>query len=149
VSKFKQDLERGNAGELLFLLNNPNLEKLPGFESDFINKKTGEKYELKTDYYDMNNTENFFIELWSDVDSKKRGGPIQAKRHGSKYYCYLFIKNNIYFKIDIDYLVLFIATNEHLYQKRKIYNDSWITEGILIPRKDLIYEKISIISTTN
>lgn len=144
MNKFKKDLERGDVGEALFLAANPNLVKLPGFKSDFVDIVTGEKYELKTDYHKMETTKNFFIEIWSDLERLKPGGPRQALIHGSKYLCYMFIADKIYFKMDVQYLVDYLAEFEDKYRKIEVQNDTWTTEGILIPREDLKYEKITL-----
>lgn len=137
MSKFKTDLERGKAGEALFLTHFPQYEALNGYESDFRNKETGDLAELKTDYYDMDKTPNFFIELWSDINTKRLGGPRQAKKHGSKYYYYLYINNMIIYEFNVEDLCAFIGLNEDNYSNRYIHNESWCTEGLLVPREDL------------
>lgn len=137
MSKFTKDLERGKAGEVLFLTHFPQYEALNGYESDFRNKETGDLAELKTDYYDMDKTPNFFIELWSDINTKRLGGPRQAKKHGSKYFYYLYIKNMVIFEFDIEALCKFIDENEINYDFHYIPNEGWATTGILVPREDL------------
>jgi hypothetical protein len=89
---FKAQLRAGQIGETLFEhAHRDNLVKLDGFEGDFLNKATGQKLELKTDFYSMDATPNFFIERFSNVQTGTPGGPWQAKKHGADLFVYFYI----------------------------------------------------------
>lgn len=103
---FKAQLRAGQIGEVLFEhANKDNLLKLDGFQSDFIFKPTGEGLELKTDYYSMDKTPNFFFERYSDKAKQSPGGPWQAKEHGSGLFVYFFVPSLTYFTFNTDQLI--------------------------------------------
>ncbi len=145
---FKSSLDKGAAGEVIFA-EVSGLLRLDGRKHDFVDKETGETYELKTDSYDMAKTKNFFIETWSDAERRKEGGPRQALRNGSCYWVYFFVKNRTYFIFETAALC---KTLEQLYKKHafkevSIPNKSWTTVGLLVPRellttiaKEVVYE---------
>lgn len=141
---FKTSLAKGKQGEALLLTVMPQLEPLDGKRSDFIHKDTNELYELKSDQYDMRNTENFFIELYSDLDRKKVGGPAQALEHHSKYWIYMFVKNRVLFIFETELLVRRIEKIKSAYISINIQNATWTTTGIKVLRKDLedLYTKV-------
>lgn len=138
---FKTSLAKGQQGEQLLMSLWPDLIKLDGFRSDFRLKSTGQFVELKSDQYDMQATPNFFIELWSDYDKKKRGGPYQALEHNSELWCYFFPKNKTLFVFDTRKLVSYLNKCEAL-PLVPIYNKGWVTMGAKISRKALegLYE---------
>ncbi len=134
MHNFKSSLAKGKAGEELLLKLMPELTPLNGRKADFVNLKTEELYELKSDQYDMNATKNFFIELWSDVDKAKPGGPVQALAHGSKYWLYMFPKNKTLFTFETEALVEWIQEQSSVYKLICIPNVAWVTAGIKVPR---------------
>lgn len=137
MHSFKNSLAKGKAGEALLLAAWPDLEQLDGRRSDFRHKVTGETYELKSDQYDMAKTANFFIEIWSDVDARKHGGPIQAAYHGSQWWLYMFVQNKIIFTFEVIALANWVRNNGLKYKSIKIPNATWTTVGIKVPREDL------------
>lgn len=146
MHNFNDSLKKGKLGERWLFENwpHPGLEVLDGRKSDFIDIRTGKKLELKTDSYNMYNTPNFFIEMWSDVDKLKPGGPNQALLHGSDIWVYLFINNNTYFIFDTQKLVDYIKENSHKYTVVTVNNRSWTTTGYKVPREDVahLYEEV-------
>lgn len=135
---FKTSLAKGKQGEALLLEAMPELVPLNGRKSDFINPATEELYELKSDQYDMSATKNFFIEIYSDVERKAVGGPWQAAEHGSQYWMYMFPKNRVLFifkTVDLLNYLEYISTS--VYETSRIYNRSWTTLGMKVPREDL------------
>lgn len=137
IHSFKDSLAKGIEGERLIETFMPNLIRLAGRKADFADIGTGELYELKTDSYCMEKTPNFFIELWSDVDAGKPGGPAQALEHGSKYWMYLFSKQGILFVFETEALVEWLKTAAQTYPWKYIKNRSWTTVGIAVPRTAL------------
>ncbi len=144
MHKFSVSLKKGKDGEYKLLEHWPDLEKLDGRRSDFRVKSTGQLLELKSDQYDMAKTENFFIELWSDSAKLKPGGPMQAMKHDSELWVYMFVKNDRAFIFKTNELVDWILKNAHLYKRIQIVNKSWITTGIKVPR-DVLYDIYTIL----
>lgn len=143
---FKDQLAVGSRGEELFLEHYPRrLELIPEHYADFKVVSSGDIVELKTDTYNMNKTENFFIERWSDVTSpkKKPGSLWQSHAKGATIFCYMFVRHNIWFEFRD--LPATIKRIEEL-QKGKgfihIKNKGWITAGWKVPRAELadLYE---------
>ncbi len=146
MHNFNASLQKGKLGEKWLFEHwpHPGLEVLDGRKSDFIDIRTRRRVELKTDSYDMNNTGNFFIEQWSDVDKMKPGGPQQALLHNSELWVYLFIQNKTYFVFETQELVDFMKENAHKYPLVTINNRSWTTVGLKVPRADVahLYEEV-------
>lgn len=134
---FKSSLAKGVAGEMLLTQYMPELIRLAGRKADFAHATTGELYELKTDSYNMNKTANFFIEIYSDIERGKLGGPAQALEHGSKYWMYLFTQNKILFIFDTKALCGWLIDNAKDYATIEIPNKGWTTGGIKVPREAL------------
>ena len=132
---FKESLKAGQSGEELFDLAHSEFKRTNGRQGDFINTKTGEKLELKTDSYDLNHTPNVFIERWSDRGKEKPGGPWQAYEHGCSIYAYYFKKNGIVFYYDIPKLIDILESKKrsHVWIKNK----GWITSGYKVKREEL------------
>lgn len=134
MSKFTDDLKRGKIAELLLLELWPGLTQTDGFRGDFITAG-GEVVESKGDYYDMQKTENFFLEKWSDVDNKKPGGPWQALEHGATLFVYLYVKNRTFFVFKTHKLLETLEAMEPTLRPVRIQNQGWVTVGYLVPRK--------------
>jgi hypothetical protein len=145
MHNFQASLKKGQVGEELLLKAFPNLTKLDGRKSDFVSDR-GDRWELKTDSYDMLATPNFFIELLSDLAREKPGGPRQAMEHGSTVWCYLFIKNSVLFTFNTAELVAWLDVHDKNYIPSRIPNKTWTTIGIKVPRIDLkhLYTETSI-----
>lgn len=79
VKVFSNSLICGQAGEELFYqLNSDKLLFADGYKFDFTLKHSGKTVELKSDYYDSEKTENFFMERFSDFHRKTEGGVWQS-----------------------------------------------------------------------
>lgn len=137
---FKEQLKVGDRGEELFLENYPKkLTIYPGKEYDFT-CESGAKIELKTDTYNINKTENFFLERFSDLERETPGGPWRAANDGIDIFCYMFVRHNIWFQFeDVPALVQRV---DEILEGRKgglvyIKNRGWVTAGHKIKRVDL------------
>jgi hypothetical protein len=139
MHKFHKSLGAGKAGETAFLLlaskHGLELTQTDGRSGDFVDS-TGHKYELKTDSYSHDKTENFFIETFSDVDKLKVGGPAQALAHGCKYYCYYFPSHQLVYVFDTANLLQQLSTLK-MGPVKYIKNVRWTTTGFAVPRKSL------------
>ncbi len=137
---FKTQLEVGQAGEAEFMERYPHkLQVHPDRDGDFVDSK-GRKLELKTDTYDMRKTPNFFIERWSVLDKEKPGSLWQAHEHGCQIFCYYFVTNKTYFKIDN--IPSAIQKVEKWIEETKpslvyVKNRGYITAGYKVPRSVL------------
>ena len=139
VHSFSSSLKKGQIGEEILMNLWPGLIRLDGRKADFITPD-GELMELKTDSYNMSSTDNFFIELLSDIDRNAPGGPAQAALHGSSLWCYMYSQNETMFVFNtfelLERVKTLVATG--LYRTVDIPNKSWTTRGVLIPRAVLI-----------
>lgn len=147
---FKESLKKGAKGEERFLLINPKgLTRLDGRKNDFIYKDI--HIELKSDSYGIHGSPNFFIEKWSDVDSKKPGGPFQALEKNNELFIYYYPpkegqEDDVYFVFQTKRLVSFLNKNTEKYTLINIHNRAWITQGYKIPRVDLSHLYTEVIN---
>ena len=88
MRNFQADLKRGQQGEQDFLKLFTKLVGTDGRKGDIL--APDGKIELKTDFYPMSQTPNFFIERYSSIEVLSPGGPWQAKAHGCKYFVYYY-----------------------------------------------------------
>jgi hypothetical protein len=136
---FKDQLKVGDRGEQLFLEKYPRkLTIYPGREYDFTINSSRETVELKTDTYNINKTENFFFERYSDVTKETPGGPWRAKKDKVDIFCYYFVRHNVWFEFR-DVPALITELNKLTKGKGLIYikNRGWVTGGYKISRDSL------------
>lgn len=141
---FQSSLKAGQAGEELFHSLMPHLTRLDGRKSDFIDKMTGETYELKTDSYSMDSTPNFFIEFMSNIEKGTKGGPWQAKANASTFFVYMYPKSKTMFIFKTDLLVNVLECMVQDFKMIHIPNRTWTTGGFKIHRdalKEYAYKK--------
>lgn len=146
---FQRSLSMGKLGETLFYqAHQGTLTETDGRRGDFLHRD-GYTVELKTDFYSMKKTENFFFERWSDMAAGSPGGVWQATEHGASKYVYFFVQDLTYFEFDTAALLARIeelAAKDAL-QKRTVRNASWSTEGYLVPR-DLVADLAKPVTLT-
>lgn len=140
--QFQKQLKLGQLGEGIFARLNPSLTKLSGRDADFGGPEG--TLELKTDFYTMSSTPNFFMERWYDVDKRKDGGPWTSYRKGVDKFVYFYVRDGYGYWFDTATL---IATLENMITGMKpmrVVNKGWISEGYLIPRRNLarIYNEV-------
>lgn len=146
---FNEQLEIGDVGEKHFKEHYANLGpvKSDKYEVDFF-LKNGKSVELKTDSYDMEATDNFFMEMISDINSGKLGGVFRAKQDNVDLFVYYFLKNKTFFWFDVNKLHQrvedLILTNK--YKIKSIKNRRWTTQGYALPRSK--FEDIIAIKQT-
>ena len=149
---FRASLNLGAVGEMLYhQAHCGTLNRTNGRAGDFVNRETGDIVELKTDYYPMDKTPNFFFERFSDGDKKSPGGPWQALGHGCKTFVYFFVANMTTFTFDTAQLVAHLDSIEHTLEPFKVGNSTWTTIGYRVPREVLapLYETMTLTVTVS
>jgi hypothetical protein len=137
-ANFQTDLARGRIGELAFLhATKGSVTPTDGREGDFLVKGTKTKLELKSDYYDMDKTDNFFFEVYRS--GTRPGGSYQAREHGCKYFLYCFVPNGIVYCFDTKALCerLDLLHDSRNLTLTSVGNGSYTTRGLKIHR-DLV-----------
>ena len=142
TSSFTEDLKRGHTGELKFFsLFNNKLEHIDGRIADFKIISSGELVELKSDWYDLEKTENFFIERYSYENEP--GGPFQALENRIKYYVYFFPRNDQFFIFETEDLCDYLSWRMKEEDLINIKNENYVTRGWKIPREQLAHLLVS------
>ena len=137
AANFKADLKRGLQGQALFLKHYPEYEPTTGFNKiDFIHPD-GTKVELKTDFYNMNKTKNFFFERYSNDTAGTLGGPFSAAESGVDFFVYFFIKSLKSFWFRPKELCEFLENWEGSKNLIEVPNKGYTTLGIKCNR-DLV-----------
>lgn len=127
----------GQAGEARFLSHYQDVVRLDGRGADFA-VNSGRTIELKSDSYTTEQTANFFMERWSDVDAGKPGGPFQALDKGLHYFVYAYASGECFWFLTTE-LVKFLEQTSAEYQYREIANRAWRGAGWLVPRERLAH----------
>lgn len=140
---FKSDLNRGLAGQQIFAKLFADLKQTDGKRGDFL-LPDSTKVEVKADFYNMNDTQNYFIERYSSIEVGSPGGPWQAAAHHAEYYAYLYIQN---LHVSIWHTPSLLSQLEAIESSLKpvnVRNKSWTTVGYKVPRlllvPDIVYE---------
>jgi hypothetical protein len=142
VWSFQEQLSFGDRAEELFFTYYPRkLDVIVDNYADFRVRKTGQLLELKTDTYNMNKTDNFFIERWSDIHKDKPGSVWQSAPKGVEIFCYYFVRHNTWFEFRnvpslISRLDAMIESGE-AGRMIHIRNRGWITGGYKVSRASL------------
>jgi hypothetical protein len=144
MAEFSNDLERGLFYEELFykeikeIYPEKEIKHLnKEFEADFeINSV---KVELKSDFTKYT---NFFMEIFSNYATRRRGGPWQAHGYKAKYFLYWFCSDeNINqwscYSFEVDELVSWLDINMYSYPMKFVNNGKYNTFGCPVPIKDL------------
>jgi hypothetical protein len=137
---FQQQLEVGDKGESDFVISYSDLRPVKSkrdLRFDFT-IKDGKTVELKTDFYSMNDTQNYFMEFLSD-DSRpdKHGGPFRAKKDGTNYFVYYYYHEKTYHWFAPETLCRAILElhERGMIERRYVWNHGYRTVGYLVPRK--------------
>lgn len=137
---FGEQLVVGDDGERDFLKHYANLipKKSDDRRIDFI-LGDGKKVELKTDTYDMSATQNFFMELFGNIDKGQIGGPWRAMQDNVDYFVYYFKKNKTYFWFESKSLCKHLDNiiAQGRLQPKIINNKGWAARGYAVPRSQL------------
>lgn len=143
---FKEQLGLGDESEVLFVqtfaLQYPGIKKATTRKYDF-DSDSG-KLELKTDRYDVNRTENVFIERWSVLEQAKPGGPYQALTNGADHFIYWFHGQD--WCLDCDDLKALIAILDSMhYPMIQVKNKGYVGGGYKVPLE--LYRRLACVHT--
>jgi hypothetical protein len=133
MRNFQADLKRGQQGEQDFLKLFTKLAGTDGRKGDIV--APDGKIELKTDFYPMTQTPNFFIERYSSVEVLSPGGPYQAQKHGCKYFVYYYTTAGYGYVFETDDLVRQLEKLESSLKPVEVRNKKWTTIGYKVPRE--------------
>lgn len=142
IHDFKKSLARGERAEAILLTYFPHLIKQDKCSFDFLDPSTGLKLELKSDFYGLNKSPNFFIERYSNLSTKAPGGPWQAQKHEADYYLYFYPNDLTLFIMPVAALLSHFDTKT--YGSISVRNKAWLTTGYKVPRSDLSHLFIEI-----
>jgi hypothetical protein len=135
---FKDQLAIGEDGERLFIECYPRpLRKNHSRNSDLVCLVTGERIELKTDTYPVGETDNFFIERWSNLEEQKPGSLWQSRRKADVF-IYYYSNDGLYWEFrNIKALIKRLEDLEKqgLLPVRTVPNKGWTTSGFLVKRR--------------
>lgn len=139
---FKQDLAFGQQGERNFMAlaykQGVVLHQTDGRRGD-LKDKQGHTWEVKVDRYDHAKTANFFLEMYSDIDRMKLGGPGQALLNDCLYFAYYFPNPGIAYVFNTKDLVEQMKQID-LGKPKYVQNSRWTTVGYAVPRTLLKWE---------
>lgn len=132
-NKFDKDLKKGKKSEHDFYMKYQQcLTRTDGRRGDFELNKTSELLELKSDYYDPNKTENFFIERYSHED--KNGGIWQAIDHGVDYYVYWYPLTGDTYIFNAKQLLRKMNKLARKLELVEVKNQGYVTRGYKVER---------------
>jgi len=105
---------------------------------DFV-LKDGRTVELKTDTYHMQDTPNFFMEIFGNIAEEKIGGPWRALQDGVDFFVYYFPKNKTFFWFETRSLCKELDTlvAHGILVPKEIRNAGWVARGYAVPREAL------------
>jgi hypothetical protein len=131
---FNKDLKRGHEGEHSFFMRFQScLTHLDGRNADFEINKTAETIELKTDYYDHDQTPNFFMEKYSYLDTP--GGPWQALSKKIDYFIYFYPSNGALYIFNTAQLIKKLKKLEPILKLVTVKNKGYSTRGYKVSRQ--------------
>lgn len=136
VFNFQTQLRVGNVGEKMFLSKYKDYIKSKDLKYDFINGKN-KTVELKSDSYSMEDTPNFFMEHYGNVEKQSIGGSFRAKRDNITHFVYLFIPEKTFFWFEPISLCNYIEAKMSILKPCFINNSSYSAMGYKIPRADV------------
>lgn len=126
---FGEQFNFGNKGESDFLKYYKAIKSSDRAYDFILNKET---VEIKTESRTLEQTPNFFIERYSDIDKLKPGGPWQSIN--TNYFIYYFINDKTFFwfksKELCSFLDIWIETQKPIYIKNRTYT----SVGFKVPR---------------
>jgi hypothetical protein len=137
IFNFKNQYVQGVKGEDLFIKSYIHFypKKGDGKKTDII-LNDGSKIELKTDFYSMKKTPNFFMEEFGNYEKKTIGGPKKSLLDGNNFFVYLYYPEKMFYWFLPKMLVNKInkLKKEGKAEQKFINNGSYITKGYLIER---------------
>jgi hypothetical protein len=139
---FKTQLAVGVAGEKRFLAHYQDVRPLDGRRGDFQGN-SGRPMEIKFDSRRTDQTPNFFVERWGNIEKKKPGSVWQSKEHGCFYFVYTFACGAVFW-FEVDPLLAWLEQNVEKYPARVIQNYGFAGMGYLVPRADVEHLAVKV-----
>ena len=133
---FKTQLKAGQLGEVLYAAAHPTYTRTDGMTHDFVTE-AGATVELKTDFYSLETTPNFFMERWSVKEQDKPGGPWQSQGKSIDYYAYFYVPSLTIFTFPVKELVERLEKLESTFSPFPIKNSSYTTIGYRVARDSI------------
>ena len=137
---FNKQLAIGEKGENFFIkcYEFINARKVDVHAFDILIYKDV-KVELKTDTYSMDNSPNFFMEKYGDIEEKIKslGGPWRAKKDQIDFFVYLYIKDRMFFWFEPIPLCEYLNPRMKKFELRYIKNKDWTAIGFLVKRDEI------------
>lgn len=132
---FSKQKKNGDKGENKFVEHYKSLNARIG-DGKIIDLliNEDESVELKTDSYPMEDTKNFFIERYGNIEKAKDGSVWRSSKDKIKWFVYYYISDNTFFWFDVEKLKDFIDKNDTLFQTREVRNPGYSSIGFLVPR---------------
>ena len=144
---FNRDLAIGKKGELFFINTYKDTFKLSDtFKYDLFHVKKNLTVEVKSDQYKYD-TGNIYIEVYSDIETKKPGGLLRAYRDNVDKFYYLFINQMYWLEFNVketyEYIQSFESTPLALPGSSHGPGGCWTTAGYPFPINKLehLYKK--------
>ncbi len=134
---FKTQLRSGQLGELLYSAAHPEYTRTDGMTCDFYTD-AGKSIELKSDFYSVESTPNFFFERWSVHEKQKPGGPWQALGHGINEFAYFYVPSLVVYTFPVAELVTRLETLIPNIAPFPIKNQGFTTVGYRVARDQVI-----------
>lgn len=146
--EFDKQKKVGDRGEKMFLKYYPHCKKGDGRIADFYFDDL--KVELKTDTWSMKESENFFMEYYSDIARKTLGGPFRSQEEGVEWFVYFYIKEKVFYWFRVSVLVPFLEEYIKGMKYKSIKNKAWYSSGYTVPRSAIehLAERIDDIGAT-
>jgi hypothetical protein len=144
IHNFDDELKKGKEGEnrILRAFQSPDgqwyLRRVKGYGPDFFCPHTGEFVELKTDYYRVDETPNFFIERFGDEAERTLGGPWKARADSCSLYLYYFILDNTLWSFPVHGIIEFMEAHFFPHDLINVRNHGYITKGWKVNRNLLV-----------
>lgn len=161
---FAESVKKGDLGEAWFL-ENYHIKGLTKLDTRSLvgdyRAPDGRIIEVKTEFYDLARTPNFFFEHYSNLEKKTMGGPWRARDQGADILVHFFFHDKVYFEFEnlpalletID-LVLLTGTQHakhadgsqvtrKAFKEHRVLNPSHVTTGFALPRHhfELLYTR--------
>lgn len=146
---FQTENRKGKKGEIRLLKKYPFLLFKPCIGWDVIDTRVIKTVEIKTDFFDMYKTPNFFMERFSNDITNKPGGPWRSMVYGADVFLYQFWDSeSIFLFHDVIELVRILDTYiaQNNLEISIVPNPTYNTKGFKIPRKVLapLYKEIKL-----
>lgn len=134
---FNKQLKLGNKGEVFFkkcYKSRICIKSDLDLRYDILIDKS-KTVELKTDYWPLSKTSNFFMEYYGNEEKKKLGGPWRSLQDNIDFFVYCFVNDKTFYWFETKKLCKILDKHLDKFAARKIHNKTWNSLGYLVPIK--------------